>query len=62
MIQLDLTPEEQETLSAILENAISDLRMEISHTDRLDFRTGLKRKKAVLNKLLSATNETHPTV
>ena len=57
MIQLDLTPEEQETLSAILENAISDLRMEISHTDRLDFRTGLKRKKAVLNKVLSATSE-----
>jgi hypothetical protein len=43
--------EERETLSAILENEISDLSMEISHTDSLDFRTLLKHKKAVLTKV-----------
>jgi len=52
MIQLDLTPEEKSILVAMLEINLSDLRMEISHTDSQDFRDKLRERKAVLNKLL----------
>lgn len=52
MIQLNLTDEERNMLMEILENNLSDLRMEIAHTDRLDFRNTLKDKKHVLEKTL----------
>ena len=52
MIELDLTPEETAVLASILETDLSDLRMEISHTDSFDFRTELKSRKALLNKVL----------
>jgi len=51
-ITLDLSRDEQEILIAILDNYLSDLRMEISHTDRLDFREQLKMRKRVLRKML----------
>ncbi|NIP83545.1 MAG: hypothetical protein GWM90_31695 [Gemmatimonadetes bacterium] len=52
MIQLDLTPREQELIVAAVENYLSDLRMEISDTDSLDFREKLKERKAAMQKLL----------
>jgi hypothetical protein len=54
MIQLDLTDEEVEILTEVLESAHSDLRMEIADTDRMDFRDMLKGRKAVLAKTLEA--------
>lgn len=54
MIELDLDHEEQAILSMVLESYLSDLRMEISHTDRQDFREMLKERKAVLMKVLEA--------
>ena len=45
MIQLDLTKDEKAILAEILENDLSDLRMEITDTDSLDFREMLKNKK-----------------
>jgi hypothetical protein len=54
MPQLDLTPEEVEILRHVLTNDLSDLRMEIADTDRLDFRDRLKQRKAVLAKVLDA--------
>jgi ribosome recycling factor len=57
MIQLELTEEERKSLIEILEADLSDLRMEISHTDRLDFRDMLKGRKAVLGKLLEALRQ-----
>ncbi len=51
-VTLNLSREEQEILIAILENYLSDLRMEISDTDRLDFRELLKTRKRVLRKTL----------
>ena len=38
MIQLMITEEERELLMDILENEISDLRMEIADTDRREYR------------------------
>jgi hypothetical protein len=54
MIRIDLTAEETETLAAMLDNDLSDLRMEIAHTDRLEFRDRLRLKKAVLEKVLGS--------
>ena len=52
MIQLDLDDNEREILADVLDSYLSDLRMEISHTDRLEFREMLKERKAVLMRVL----------
>jgi hypothetical protein len=52
MLHLDLTPDEVAILEDLLTNDLSDLRMEIAHTDRLDYRERLKVRKAVLTKVL----------
>jgi hypothetical protein len=54
MIQLDLTTEEQRTLRELLEMQLSELRMEIAGTDRLEFRDHLRTRKAVLQKVLDS--------
>ena len=54
MVHLDLTPNEVAILQDLLTNDLSDLRMEIAHTDRLDYRERLKVRKAVLTKVLEA--------
>lgn len=54
MIRLDLTDDERATLVGVLESYLSDLRMEISDTDSLDFRNMLKERKAVIEKALVA--------
>jgi hypothetical protein len=51
MVQIELTPAEAEILKTALESYLSDLRMEIADTDSLDFREGLKRRKATLRKI-----------
>ena len=48
MINLELSEEEQQTLITVLEESISDLRGEIVHTERMDFKEDLKRKKTIL--------------
>jgi len=52
MIQLDLSPQEQEILKEALESYISDLRMEIADTDKQDYREKLKHRKDILNKVV----------
>ena len=54
MINLDLTKEEKDILTTVLESYLSDLRMEIADTDRMDFRESLKKRKDVLKKVLEA--------
>lgn len=54
MLQLSLTNEEHQVLKEILENDLSDLRMEIRETDDRDFKEGLKHKEQVMKKLLEA--------
>lgn len=53
VIHLKLNIEEKEILIGVLESYVSDLRYEIADTDSFDFRTGLKKKEAVLTKLLN---------
>jgi len=57
MLHLDLTDAETKILHDVLECELSDLRMEISHTDRLDFRDMLRQRALVLRKLLGACEE-----
>ena len=57
MIPLELTQEEKEMLIDILENDLSDLRMEIADTDSLDFREMLKKQKEVLMKVLETLRQ-----
>ena len=54
MIHLDLSDAERHALKEILEGTLSDLRMEIANTDRLDFRNMLKERKRVLLKTVEA--------
>jgi hypothetical protein len=47
-------------LREILENDLSDLRMEMADTDRKDFRDMLARRKAVLGKVIEALGGSPP--
>jgi hypothetical protein len=49
---LALTEQERNELRLALRIYVSDLRMEISHTDRYEFREDLKSKRAVLEEVL----------
>ncbi|MBZ5534654.1 MAG: hypothetical protein LAO31_01765 [Acidobacteriia bacterium] len=54
MIHISLTDEEKEVLIQILEEYVSDLRIEISHTDDTSFRTPLKSRKEAIGRILDA--------
>ena len=54
MIEIEMTIEERETLSEVLDGCLSDLRMEIASTDSWDFREDLKVRKELLLKLARA--------
>lgn len=54
MIPISLTEEEREILIQILEEYLSDLRIEISHTDDTSFREPLKNRKEALIRILDA--------
>lgn len=59
-LALDLTTHEQEILREMLEQHLSDLRMEIADTERLEFRDGLKERKEVIRKILDVLPATTP--
>ncbi|MDW7712337.1 MAG: hypothetical protein SCH98_17865 [Deferrisomatales bacterium] len=52
MIRVELTESEAATLQDVLDSYLSDLRMEIADTDRMDFREELKGRKKVLEDVL----------
>jgi len=56
-IELNLSEDEQNIIENILENNISDLSMEITNTDKMDYREKLKFKRNVLQKLLKLLRE-----
>ncbi len=60
MTQLNLSPEDSETLVTVLESALADLSYEIANTDLQDYRDVLKRKRSVLEKVLRCLNEGMP--
>ncbi|MBN2298210.1 MAG: hypothetical protein JXM72_06425 [Deltaproteobacteria bacterium] len=57
MVQLNLSPEEQEALIEVLTDCISDLRMEIADTDKQDFREEIKVRKELLKKVVDALEQ-----
>jgi len=54
MYHLDLSSEDAYVLRDTLEQYLSDLRMEIADTDRLDYRDQLKHRKAILQRVAEA--------
>ena len=54
MYHIELKEDERSILIDVLESAHSDLRMEISNTDQMDFREALKLRKAVVGRVLDA--------
>lgn len=63
MIELNLTREEAGILIKMLENDLSELRMEIADTEQKDFREQLKEEKRVLLKTVELLKEkSSPTV
>lgn len=52
MANLELSQEEASMLREILESYLSDLRMEISDTDKMSFREGLKKKEVFLKDVI----------
>lgn len=57
MLTLDLSPEEQSILRAVLQEAVSELGTEISGTDSRDFREDLKDRREVLHKVIAALGD-----
>ncbi len=60
MVQLILTEEEQELLVNLLENDLSDLRMEISDTDRWEYREMLKSRENLLRSIQKKLEQALP--
>ena len=52
MPRIDLGAEEAPLLREMLESYLSDLRMEIADTDSFDFRQELKRREALLRRII----------
>lgn len=52
MVRIELSAQEAEELSGILQDYLSDLRMEIVDTDSADFREGLKKRKELLGRIV----------
>jgi hypothetical protein len=52
MIQLELTNEEQQDLREEVEKRLTELEHEIAHTDSLNFKKMLKRRRQSVRKLL----------
>jgi hypothetical protein len=48
---IQLADDEAEILKSVLEEYISDLRMEVANTDSMDLREELKRKEEFLKRL-----------
>ena len=51
MKTITLTEEEEIVLNNLLTMGLSELRMEIAHTDSSDFKAGLRQRKEVLGTL-----------
>jgi hypothetical protein len=54
MTHLDLKPEEREVLLEVLEEQLSDLRMELADTDNAGYKDELRKRKEVLDNILNA--------
>ncbi|HNT55168.1 MAG TPA: hypothetical protein PKG95_10680 [Anaerolineaceae bacterium] len=59
MMRLELSSEQHQLLLELLEACLSDLRMEIVDTDRIDYKDMLRDRKEILVGLLEHLR--HPT-
>jgi hypothetical protein len=57
MNQLELTPEEAEVLSQVLERSLAALELEIQHTDHKDFKNLLKERRTRLRTLIAKASQ-----
>lgn len=57
MLELKLSPAEQQILVEVLDIAISDLGMEIGNTDSQDYREKLKTRKQTLIKVVDSLRQ-----
>lgn len=53
MLQITLSEEEKLILRDLLQCCLSELRVEIHHTDDMDFKDMLKNRRSVLEKILA---------
>ncbi len=60
MVRVELTAEEAEKVSQILENYLSDLRMEIVDTDSQAFRDDLKKTKELVMRVIDQLRPAKP--
>lgn len=54
MVTIDLDSSERKLLKKLLEHLLSEVRMEVADTDRMNFREKLKEQKRVLSKAIEA--------
>ena len=59
--ELTLNDEEIEVLVELLERDLTDLSMEITNTDKMDFRDNLKKKRILLQKILRTLQQKQPS-
>lgn len=57
MPQLELTEQEKETLTEVLNIFLSDLRLEITDTERLDYRNRLKEQEQLIKRMLGKLDQ-----
>lgn len=57
MIQLNLTTDEIDLLSNLLDSCLQDLRVEIQATDNMGYKDMLKQRKGILLKLEASLKE-----
>lgn len=63
MISIDFTSAERKLLREMIDGMLSELRMEIADTDRLEYREMLRARKLVLQRMLDAIDPlTEPEV
>jgi hypothetical protein len=58
MYTVELTLEEQQTLIDILECSVKDLRSQIVHTDRYNYKQMLKNRKQMIQNILASLEQT----
>jgi hypothetical protein len=54
MLSIELTTAERDVLREMVSGMLSELRMEIADTDRLEYREMLRARKTVLQRVLDA--------
>jgi hypothetical protein len=63
VISIDFTSAERKLLREMIDGMLSELRMEIADTDRLEYREMLRARKLVLQRMLDAIDPlTEPEV